>query len=435
MSEYKTTTEIKEIPDINYDIRDAPKWLTEGHLYKSILEQVDEEDESTYFIPVRPEFATILEQINNIIELKIVIGTMRFWGLEVVPYFVYDYLFNNKTSYFHFKEQSQYSAFAGEICICSFMEIKDGLLTIELNPVISYSFNDFLRELTKTGLLNLLNYIETIVQHEIKWSNAFESIFYKIIKNNYVSCLQRIINSQYLQNLLPRGMTGQFWAIEQTIICSSLDCLKIMLDLFDLKIFYPRDIIICSIEKGSYDCFTYLYEYYETKNLNLPVNIHYLNLHYLNFQEDTKFMYNAINYGRIDIIKYLLNKGEVIRRYHLILSTNKSFNTFEFCLNNSTINEEIDRYLMCCAVAKNTHLNELKALVEKGYPVNNGTFYNFVIVTCQLDVLKYLDSIGNYADEYTKHAIKLIDTPANREKYKNVDEIIDYLKSTHSLNL
>ena len=431
MTEHETTTKIKEIPDINYDIRDAPQWLTESHLYKCILEQVDEEDESTYIIPMRPEFATTLEQINNIIELKIVVGTMRFWGLEVVPYFVYDYLFNNKTSYFEFKEQSQYSAFSGELCISSFIEIKNNLLTIELNPVISYNFNDFLKELTEPGLLNLLNYMETVLQREINcWSNAFESLFYKIIKNNYISCLQRIINSQYLRNFIPKTMTSQFRAVEQTIICSSLDCLKIILDLFDLKIFYPKDIIMCSIEKGSYDCFTYLYEYYETKNLNLPVN-----LHYLNFQEDTRFMYNAINYGRIDIIKYLLNKGEVIRRYHLILSTNKSFNTFECCLNNSTINEEIDRYSICCAVAKNTHLNKLKALVEKGYPVNNGTFYNFVIVTCQLDVLKYLDSIGNYADEYTEHAIELIDTPEKREKYNNVDEIIEYVKSTHSLNL
>ena len=279
-------------------------------------------------------------------------------------------------NHFHFKEQSQYSAFSGELCISSFIEIKNNLLTIELNPVISYNFNDFLKELTESGLLNLLNYMEIIVQREINcWSNAFESLFYKIIKNNYISCLQRIINSQYLQNFIPKTMTSQFRAVEQTIICSSLDCLKVILDLFDLKIFYPRDIIICSIEKGSYDCFTYLYEYYETKNLNLPVN-----LHYLNFQEDTKFMYNAINYGRIDIIKYLLNKGEVIRRYHLNLSTNKSFNTFECCLNNSTINEEIDRYSICCAVAKNSQLDKLKALVKKGYPVNNSTFYNFVIV-------------------------------------------------------
>ena len=186
-----------------------------------------------------------------------------------------------------------------------------------------------------------------------------------------------------------------------------------------------RDIIICSIEKGSYDCFKCIYEYYyETKYTNIQKYVDHLYV-----QEGKEvFMNNAIKYGRIDIVKYLLNKGVIIKRYHLILSIDRSFNIFEYCLNNSTIDSDFDKHQICCAVAKNSHLNKLKALVEKGYPFNSNV-YNFAVVNCQLEVLKYLDSIGVCADEFTEHTIKLMNSPENREKHKNIDEIIEYLNS------
>lgn len=413
--------------EINYDIRNAPEWLKKGHLYKSVLEQVDEEDDTTYFIPIRPEFAINLEEINNLIELKIVIGAMRFWGLETVPYFVYDYLFKNETSHYYFNEQSKYSAFSAELSIITYMEIKDNLLTIELNAVGRYNFNDFCRQLTESGLLNLFNYINTVLQCEIKPGDAFESILYKIIKDNYFKCFEEIIKSKYLKNIITKAITGQFYIIEYAIIYGGIDCLKIMLDVFDLQMFYhrERDIIICSIEKGSYDCFKYIYEYYETKYTNIQKYVDYLYV-----QEGKEvFMNNAIKYGRIDIVKYLLNKGAIIKRYHLILSIDRSFNIFEYCLNNSTIDSDVDKHQICCAVAKNSHLNKLKALVEKGYPFNSNV-YNFAVVNCQLDVLKYFDSIGICADVYTEYSIKMIDNPEHRERYNNVDEIIEYLNST-----
>lgn len=416
--------------EINYDIRNAPDWLKKGHLYKSVLEQVDEEDDTTYFIPIRPEFAINLKEINNLIELKIVIGAMRFWGLETVPYFVYDYLFKNETAHYYFSEQSKYSAFSAELSIITYMEIKDNLLIIELNAVSRYNFNDFCRELTEAGLLNLFNYINTILQCEIKPGDAFESILYKIIKDNYFKCFEEIIKSKYLKNMITKAITGQFYIIEYAIIYGGIDCLKIMLDVFDLQMFYhrERDIIICSIEKGSYDCFKHIYEYYETKNTNIQSNVDYL---YLQEGKDV-FMYYAIKYGRIDIVKYLLNKGAIIKRYHLILSIDRSFNIFDYCFNNSTVDNDFDKHQICCAVAKNTHLNKLKALVEKGYPFNSNV-YNFAVVSCQLDVLKYLDSIGISADEHTEHTIKLMNSPENREKHKNIDEIIEYLNSTQKI--
>lgn len=237
---------------IQLDIRTIPEWLHNSELYLSV--EIDEEDETTYIFPIRQEFITNINQINNNEELFSLIPVMKFWGIKEVPWMIFDYIvkhYNIRNEFSHnicddlfYKDllcHTDDAYFQSEILLAAHLE------ECKHKKFDKNVITKICEKITEDGLLYILKYryrkfptMEDAKTTSYK-INDFETILFEtIIRLDSLTCLKYVTN--LFDNTFGYYNANEFKLIEQSIIYNSNKCFEYMVNILKWKCTYVHSI-------------------------------------------------------------------------------------------------------------------------------------------------------------------------------------------------
>ncbi len=390
---------------IQLDIRTIPKWLHNSELYLSI--EINEEDEDTYIFPIRQEFITNINQINNNEELFSLMPVMKFWGIKEVPWMIFDYIVNHyniKNEFSHnicddlfYKDLLCHTAdayFQPEILLTAHLE------ECKHKKLDKNVITKICEKITEDGLMHILKYryrkfptMEDAKTTSYK-INTFETILFEtIIRLDSLNCLK------YVTDLFDKTFgsynANEFECIEYSIIHNSNKCFDYMINKLKWKYTYVHSM-------GAAICFNridkvkYVYEnrkknYYDT-TITFPstgeIKYEYCYLRGNSCAIMSCVVEHAIYNNDVTILNYMISLNMPISIYTILWLMSRPTNhlthnnvknikkeIFTICIDTyiirnirTTANDITNLHIYCI---EHNFTDGINILIEKGLIANN----------------------------------------------------------------
>ena len=384
----------------NIDIRNLPNWLKSSDFYQSIINENNNTiDDIDYIIPLEDRFITNLSKINNTEELFQIIEIIKFWGLNCIPWFIYDYLINNNSDpqvIEKIKTVTEETIFQSELLILCFIKEKKvfiNKITYQIsNPdeFLKYigflnidALKNFCKYIEKYAITLLYNYVNVYDPHFIGDREFDSFILKRFIECDNVNCFKYYLNKSYNTtpfNIYIYKLTKYEEEIKEREIFSLPHTLYSWPYCSISYNYHKYDSLHYAFANKSINCLEYI-----TNNLCI----------YDNNNNNSNLTLSTLDF---DILSININNELVIELIITLKQNherNKSYDAeyFMYLFNYITINYDTDTknklmnyYGFECI--RNNNLNIFKLLHLKGMQITNNIIH-FIIEHNKIDFIIY----------------------------------------------
>ena len=270
-------------------IKDIPDFLRDSQLFQNLESDDDFEISNQYF-------KNNLD-INSIDDFFHLLDTLRYWGIDKIPFEIYDYIINNKI-----------------ILKSKFIILKEIFFDYipfvnEFEILLSLNDQDIILKSAENGLLNLIKYYDDNI--EKNHSHILDiQISDIIVKKGHLECLKYIFENNYKLSIEISDLAAENGHFE---------CLKY---LHQNSFVCNKKTTFLTIKNGHLECLIYLHQHNCHKNDDNYVydkfcdvaskNGHLECLKYLvenHFPYDNMTTLRAGQYGHFECLIYIHQKG------------------------------------------------------------------------------------------------------------------------------
>ena len=398
------------------DIEDVPDFLKKSKLYKTFLENLKNEKESSdgsgsednemetisTKIPVNEKHFIKSPNIENGEDLKRLIEVMRYWMVDDVPDEIYDAILDLKIEGVDLEEFSDFPSIKSLRALVK----KFGCMFL-------------IKEAAKIGSLKVMKYA-----HSRNYFVAEEAFVFSA-KNGHYECLK------YLFQISNK------WKNNKTLICliakqGYADLLKICIEdrknTFGLNYWnkYYDNVIgettmLQALLGGNLECVELLHDY------GIPIQRHSYGLFHISSVDACRI---AAENGHLDILKYGISKGLTVSSSLLNSAVkNGHLNIIKFIKENYQVDFSD---FICYLAIKNNQDECFKWCFDNGATISDNCF-NVILEKERLDLIRYIHekgfSFGNKHlviakqtdDKSHQYILKLI-SDTNTDKTKNINK-------------
>ena len=426
--------------------KDKYNWLKKSDLYKSLIENSSDEENST-IINETLDLKFCSKFTNNIKEF---LEVSKFWMVTYYPKKFFDILHENPI------ESIKY-------LIEIYEETKDDFYNILIKSlkINILEVSKFICSIPQGKFIQKrMDYLIWTYELDEKYSSMYSNKFWKdyacnlLAKYNNLEGLKYLVNKGYKVDKISFEIAIQYGNFEifkylrntlkniKSNICklaSYYGHLNILKYAYEHKYKFGEYSLYNAARNGHLECLKYIHKnggicapltvYMAVKNGHLNC-VKYLYENGFYFSND--ICSTAALYGTLDILIYLKEKGflcDSITLYNAVLNGNLEIIKYlkEHNFDPTTLTRELHKSA-CIRASKTRNLDILKYLDENGCPFSNAISI-YVLINGNLDVLKYLYEKGAWYREGFRPGVI-----CNGKNWRSIEYVMERNEEKYLLN-